>query len=354
MPDRPWTRLGRAVAVLFALTCLAGCRAAESASPGAPSTTSPPTSAVSPALPTSDPTSAGPAKTATQAATWWSGASGEGVADGQFATWRGTAVGIAGTWADTSGGDQVALYQLASGGEYADWSGSLDIAVGAIFADQGESWSAAADGAYDARWATMLEKLQAKWSERPRGTLYIRFAHEWNGSWSPWAVAESELGDFITAWRRFHSWVNRLVPGAKLVFCTNGDTNGFDYDWRRGWPGDEYVDVYATDWYSELVMRDEVDAFGGPVGLEQHRQFAARHGKSFALPEWGNRYSASGDAVAFVEFVHAFATSNGGRDAGQLVYDIYFNVRLSPNDFAIFPRVDSLAPSLSDAYRRLF
>lgn len=57
---------------------------------------------------------------------WLSGAAGEGVADGAFAAWRENPVPIAGTWADTSGEIQSALPQLAPGGEYADWSGSLD------------------------------------------------------------------------------------------------------------------------------------------------------------------------------------------------------------------------------------
>lgn len=286
---------------------------------------------------------------------WLSGAAGEGVADGAFATWRDTPVTIAGTWADTTGEVQLELHQLDPGGEYAEWSGSLDIAVGAIFDNEGESWANAARGEYDERWSRMLDELARKWSERPRGTLYIRFAHEWNGSWSPWAVKPDEFTDFVAAWRRFHALKTSRFPDAKLVFCTNGDTSGFTYDWRQGWPGDEYVDVYSTDWYSELLdTGDSYDAFGGPVGLDQHRQFAQAHGKPFAIPEWGNRYSTSGESIDYVRFVHQFAVTNGGPGPGQLIYEIYFNVLETPNDFGIFPRDQSLAPNVSDTYRQLF
>ncbi len=286
---------------------------------------------------------------------WLSGAAGEGVADGAFAAWRENPVPIAGTWADTSGEIQSALPQLAPGGEYADWSGSLDLAVGAIFEDEGETWAAAAAGAYDQRWSRMLTDLSSLWSAQPRGTLYLRFAHEWNGSWSPWTVRPDEIADFITAWRRFSAIKAAVMPQAKLVFCTNGDTSGFTYDWREGWPGDDAVDVYATDWYSDLLTGSVgVDAAGGPVGLEAHRQFAADHGKPFALAEWGNRYSATGDQPDYIDFIHQFAARHAGSGPGQLLYDIYFNVIESPNDFAIYPRQGSLAPLASDTYQQLF
>ena len=289
-----------------------------------------------------------------QPSTWLSGAAGEGVADGKFGAWRNAPVTVAGTWADTSASVQVASDQLTPDGEYGRWSGSLDVAVGGIFRDHGESWSAAAGGAYDQRWSSLLEALASKWLERPRGTLFIRFAHEWNGSWSPWVVAADEIDDFIAAWRRFYQLKATIFPQAQLVFCTNGSTSGLTYDWRRAWPGDEYVDVYSTDWYSDQLAVPTVDEFGAPAGLDQHRQFALSHGKPFALSEWGNRYSATGDSTGYVTSIHDFAVANGGTGAGQLLYEIYFNVLEDPNEFGIYPTGQSLAPDVSDTYRRLF
>ena|SRR6478735_4597654 len=91
---------------------------------------------------------------------------------------------------------------------------------------------------------------------------------------------------------------------------------------------------------------------GAPVGVDQHRDFAMSHGKPFAPPEWGNRYSATGDSVEYVDLIHEFAVALGGKGAGQLRYELYFNVVESPNDFAMFPR--SLAPVASLDYQRLF
>lgn len=324
--------------LLLVVSLMSGCTGQEAGEPTRPSGT----------VPSPSPSMSAPA------IGWLSGAAGDGVADGEFGRWRGSPVTIVGTWADTSADVQVAIDQLSPGGEYGQWSGSVDIAVGAIFRDADETWAAAAAGTYDERWAEMLRTLGTKWSERPRGTLFIRFAHEWNGSWSQWAVNADEIDDFITAWRRFRALQEQILPQAQLVFCTNGDTSGFGYDWRTAWPGDDYVDVYATDWYSELVTDDPFDPSGAPVGLEQHREFALDHGKPFALPEWGNRYSASGDSVEFMDLVHEFSAANGGSGPGQLAYEIYFNVSLTPNDFAIFPVDRTLAPDASATYRRLF
>ena len=33
-----------------------------------------------------------------------------------------------------------------------------------------------------------------------RRTAFLRFAHEWNRSWCPWAVNANEIGDFIITW----------------------------------------------------------------------------------------------------------------------------------------------------------
>jgi hypothetical protein len=88
--------------------------------------------------------------------------------------------------------------------------------------------------------------------------------------------------------------------------------------------------------------------------LDQHRDFAMSHGKPFALPEWGNRYSATGDSVEYVDLIHEFAVAHGGTGAGQLRYELDFNVFESPNDFAIFPTSRSLAPVASLDNQRLF
>lgn len=332
----------------------------------APSTTAPSTSAPSTTAPTSSTsrTSTAPASPTTTtttasapagaARTWLSGAAGEGVGTGAFGTWRGTPVDIAGTWSDATATDQVELWGLQPGLEYGAWTGSADIAIGAIFT--GETWAAAAQGAYDARWSQSLTQAKKLWTAKSRGTLYIRLAHEWNGNWTPWSVGAGDLANFRAAWQRFYQLKQSIFPAAKLVFCTNGDTVGQTYDWRTGWPGDAYVDVYATDWYSmhwTTWGATGVDRFGGPTGLEAHRQFALAHGKPFAVAEWGNN-SDVGDQPAYIQYMRDFLTANGGDGAGKVRYEIYFNVIWSPNKFGLYPESSTLSPNAAARYRGTF
>lgn len=301
-------------------------------------------------------TTAAPTSTSTPSRTgqWMSGAAGEGVPNGQFAAWRGTSVPIVGSWSDISPDAQVQLWSIRPGLEYANWNGSMDLAVGAIF--DGETWGQAAAGAYDARWAQSLQQAKAMWTNKGRGTLYLRFAHEWNGTWMKWSVKQADLGNFRTAWQRFATLKERIFPEAELVFCTNGDTVGQTYDWRAGWPGDQYVDVYATDWYAghwKYYGLDKSDRYGGPTGLNTHRQFAAEHGKPFAVPEWGNN-TEHGDQPAYIQFMRDFAGKYGGSGSGNLLYEIYFNVIWSPNQFALFPENRTSAPQASAKYKDVF
>lgn len=286
---------------------------------------------------------------------WQPGAAGAGVASGEFGAWRNSPVTVAGSWSDVDADSQLSLTQLDPGGEFDNWTGSLDLAVGAIFEDAGETWSAAAEGAYDERWRELLTNLEEKWTKKDRGTLFIRFAHEWNGDWSLWTVDAANLHQFVTAWRRFYDLKQSLMPEAKLVFNTNGDTTGQEYDWRDGWPGDSYVDVYSTDWYSNHYLEGKkLDAYGGPVGLEQHRLFAEAHHKPFAISEWGVNFESGGDQPRYVQFMHDFAQENGGNGPGQLLYDVYFNVIWTPNQFGIFPQSETLVPESAAKYQQLY
>lgn len=208
---------------------------------------------------------------------WLSGAAGEGVADGAFAAWRRTRCRSPEPGPTRPARSRVPCRSWLRAGvrrlERIPGSGRRgDL--------RGRGRNLGGRGRRRLR-PTLVERtltdLSSLWSAQPRGTLYLRFAHEWNGSWSPWTVRPDEIADFITAWRRFSAIKAAVMPQAGSARA-NGDTSGFTYDWREGWPGDDAVDVYATDWYSDLLTGSVgVDAAGGPVGLEAHCQFAADH-----------------------------------------------------------------------------
>lgn len=291
--------------------------------------------------------------------TWLSGASGDQAADGSYAWWRGRPLDIAGTWADSPDAS-TALYQLQSGGDYsaAKWHGSLDIAVGAL--GTGESWSAAVKGAYDARWAASLSNIRAAWAGRA-GTVYIRFAHEMNGNWYPWSVNPSNVQDFLLSWKRYRALQKKIMPAAKLVFSVNRESSGMAMDWRKAFPGRAMVDVMSVDYYNQypFVATEEqwktsiieTDSYGAPKGLQRHLEFARSVGLPLAVSEWSNN-ADMGDSPAFVRGFHSFLLSHSGATAGELLYEVQFDVDQDANRWELFPV--TRAPRAAAAYRSLW
>jgi hypothetical protein len=289
--------------------------------------------------------------------TWLSGAAGTGVASGEFADWRGTPVQIAGTWADNNEG-QVELWQLHQGGEFGSWDKAIDIAIGAI--DDGETWEQAAQGAYDARWRESLTNLRDAWATRP-GTVYIRFAHEMNGNWYPWSVDAGNHRDFITAWQRFRALQQDIFPASQLVFCVNRESVGNGIDWRKTFPGAEYVDVLGVDYYNHYPYVasqgdwdssiNETDGDGAPKGMKAHLDFARSVGLPLSVPEWSGKAS-QGDSPAFIKAMNQFFRTHAGGGAGQLLYEVQFNVDMHDNDYRLYG--GTRMPASAEAYRSAF
>ncbi len=322
-----------------------------------------PSACTSPDVPTNAQRAGAPLPPGTPTSTWGglSGASGSGVADGTFGTWRGTPVSIAGTWNDTAAA-QVLMCTIRPGFEYGAWNRDLDLAVGAIYHDRGETWAAAAKGAYDSRWLASLTTIRAAWGARA-GTLHLRFAHEFNGDWVPWSVRGGEEADFISAWKRYRTLQREVLPAARLVFCPNdGSSPSLDLDWRAAFPGSSFVDETAVDSYNQrdfstsaddfAAKIDKVDDRGAPIGIEQHRRWAESVGLPMAVSEWSSD-ADNGDAPVFVEQFHAWLSDHHGTGPGQVPYEILFNVGdFNDGVFELFPTTRQ--PQAAGAYVRLF
>lgn len=293
--------------------------------------------------------------------TWLSGVAGADAGSGGFASWRGSAVGIGGTWNDSVEA-QVAQWTLQPGGEYGSWQGDLDVAMGAIDQSRGETWAAAARGAYDERWRTALSNMRRGWGAKP-GTLHIRFAHEFNGEWVPWSVRGRDTANFIAAWKRVRALQLELLPRHRLVFSPNdASSRSLGLDWRRAFPGAAYVDEMAVDSYNQYEWVntaagfarkiDRVDEFGAPAGIERHRLFAASVGRPLAIPEWSSNASM-GDAPVYMAQFHEWVRSHAGTGSGQVPYEILFNIGgFGTGQFQLFPQTQQSAAAA--AYTRLW
>jgi hypothetical protein len=290
------------------------------------------------------------------------GFSCSGVADGTLAQWLAShAVAMAGTWNDSTQGNQAA--QASVSGEYGNWTGALDDAIGGIFED--DTWQQAAAGEYDARWTAAVTSLKRAWGTRDQSRLYVRFAHEFNLEGSQWRVTGADAEDFKHAWQRFHRILKGALPKASLVWCPNDGTSGsLDLDVRDAYPGDAYVDIVAIDTYNAWPWVDKTSAFesklngvyanGAPLGAESWRRWAEQRGKPLAIGEWANGANADqpgggGDSPFYIQRFHDWLVAHAGAGAGQIRYAIYFNCW---DQYRVFP--DTLQPQTAAMVRQLF
>ncbi|CCQ45114.1 putative endoglucanase [Pseudarthrobacter siccitolerans] len=104
-----------------------------------------------------------------------------------------------------------------------------------------------AAGDFDARIIQWGQALAA-WGY----PVQLRFAHEMNGNWYPWAegVNGNEAGDYVQAWRHVHDVM--AAAGASNVSWVWGPNVPYwgSTDLAGLFPGADYVDVVALDGYN--------------------------------------------------------------------------------------------------------
>ena len=96
--------------------------------------------------------------------------------------------------------------------------------------------------------------------------VFIRFAHEMNGSWYPWCVwmdknkntvydKDEETGhtpeNYRTAFRNVSGMFKKYAPNAAVIWCPNHGWLGSERkdNYTGFYPGDEYVDWVGLDFY---------------------------------------------------------------------------------------------------------
>lgn len=297
---------------------------------------------------------------------WLSGASCRGIensADGMsspFAQWRGEPCHFMRVWSDDGGpGDTkdrktndpniAAIWE-----RFGNFHASADIGPG--FFGTGESMSAAANGSYRDRWIKTLQTARRWWSTRKdpsKVNVFFSPAHEMNGSWYHWSVNNSNVGDFIRAWKLYRQLQLQYFPECFMTFNVNHDSSfysgtvnssGKGMDWRRMVPGwteggasevKKWVDVGAVDYYNmdhwarndaewaKTIM--DYDGWGGPMGIERHRQFWESCGLPMTIPEWSDSIR-SGDSPSFATNMNNFMRTHSGTGPGKICADALFNL----------------------------
>ncbi|MFC0456128.1 glycoside hydrolase family 26 protein [Arthrobacter liuii] len=119
------------------------------------------------------------------------------------------------------------------------WGGGVDQPAYAL----GRITAGDFDG-YITQWGQSL----AAWGK----PVMLRFAHEMNGNWYPWAegVNGNQAGDYVAAWRHVHDVVAATgASNVQWVWSPNVPYLG-STDLAGLFPGPGYVDVVALDGYN--------------------------------------------------------------------------------------------------------
>ena len=229
-----------------------------------------------------------------------------------FGTWRGTPVAIAGMFGDATVAQQLQQWQFV----HSTFRGDVDLAVGGPI---DRSWAQAAAGSEIPRWKAMAAVLRANWHYH---TVFLRYAHEANGTWMPWSVAPSDLWAFKKVFRSFAATMRHELRGhdVKIVFAPNFGT--WPYPPDSMWPGSDVVDVVGVSSY-EWVPYDTPEKWASflqsSIGPDYWLAYAKRHGKAMAFSEWGAQ------SPYFVKAMNGWMAAHAGQGAGQFRYDVYLN-----------------------------
>jgi beta-mannanase len=92
--------------------------------------------------------------------------------------------------------------------------------------------------------------------ESVTGQVYIRYAHEMNSNWYPWAGNPKR---YLEDYKNFHDRLNAALPKSNIqwVFSVNNENvpNSNRNSAINYYPGDEYVDFIGIDGYFKAPSR---------------------------------------------------------------------------------------------------
>jgi hypothetical protein len=211
----------------------------------------------------------------------------------EFQEWLGSPVTVGrtyldgGTWSDIEGPDWIVQ----------PWSGWVRQAprrllvlnvpmlprneAGLDDAEVARQLRAGASGDYDAHFRTLAGRLVDHGADH----THLILGWEMNGT-TYTSRCGPDPSAWIGYWRRIVAAM-RGVPGQHFQFDFAPVRGPQAVPWPDCYPGDDVVDVVAMDSYDQEPGQTFSDYVGQPYGLLAQVDFAARHGKPVAYPEWG-------------------------------------------------------------------
>jgi len=312
----------------------------------------------------------------------WDVPSGPANVDG-FGLWLGTAPVIAATyeaketWGYIDGED----WHLKP---WADWvraKSGRNLSIGIpLLPDSGGSLASCAAGQYDVYWRNLANKLAyhgLHWA-------YLRLGWEMNGAWFKWGapMGSGKEASFAGCFRRVVQVMRQAQPANQWKFVWNPGFDGWSSAayYEATWPGDAYADVVGVDIYDQswaantypypstcdasCRLTRQQNAWNSYLPqLNTLRNFAAKHGKPMAFPEWGVITRADGhgggDNPYFIQKMYEFIMA----PATNAVYHTYFNVsagggaqdhRITDATYQDSPGGSTRMPNSAALFKKLF
>ncbi len=261
----------------------------------------------------------------------WVGGDSSTPAIEQFGQWRGKPAGTVTTypayetWAEIIGSD----WHVSN---FDGFKGKLVYGLPLLPSKEPATLQEVAAGEHDDVWRAVADTLV----KHRRGDSYVRIGLEANGTWFPWGATADTAKDYIAAYRHVADVMTKRAPHLRLVFDISCGAPLRGSQDRLApltdlYPGDDVVDVVGCDFYDAwstkvrdaAEVQDALAPDSGP-GLEDLVDFAHRHHKPFAVPEWGLTSTdehGSGDNPFFIQTMYEFFYAN----RRSLAFENYFD-----------------------------
>jgi hypothetical protein len=198
------------------------------------------------------------------------------------------------------------------------WAGSpFDLVLGVpMLPDQGATLAQGAQGAYDAEFTQLAQRLVAD----GLGGADLLVGWQPDDAGTPWYVDSAAAATwYVQYWDRIAAAM-KAVPGASFVFEWDpGDSGSSPVRPAAMYPGNAAVDVVGTDAFDTMShtlpqTQQWANALGRTGGPTWAAAFASQHHRLLAVAMWGVVPAAAGgggDTPAFVSGVLDWAAGQG-------------------------------------------